>query len=166
MCVYCNSESQSLLHCVKVSNVKSHIDILRKNSTYFSCLKSGHIFENCTSSYICRKCDGKHHFSLCSKLKKDQEKDESPAKSTDNVVVHVGVLKGTLLQTVNGKVAGINTDESWATTRILLETGNQRTYLTENLRKYLKLEIIRIEDVIVNTFETLHESKLETPDVA
>ena len=115
-CVYCNSESHSPSQCGKVSNVKSRIEILRKNSRCFLCLKSGHIFKNCTSSYICRKCDGKHHISLCSKLKKDQEKDESSAKSTDNVVAHVGVLKGTLLQTAKGKVAGINTDETWTNT--------------------------------------------------
>ena len=148
-----------------MSNVKSRIEILRKNSRCFLCLKSGHIFKNCTSSYICRKCDGKHHISLCSKLKKDQEKNESSAKSTDNVVAHVGVLKGTLLQTAKGKVAGINTDETWTTTRILFDTGSQRTYLAENLRKHLKLETIRTENVIINTFGTSHESKLETLDV-
>ena len=93
---------------MKVSNVKSRIEI--DVSRCFLCLKSAHVFKNCTSSYIYRKCDGKHHISLCSKLKKDQEKDESSAKSTDNVVAHVGVAKGTLLQTANGKVAGINTE--------------------------------------------------------
>ena len=92
-----------------MSNVKLRIEILTKNSRCFICLKSGRIFKNCTSSYICRKCDGKH-ISLCSKLKKDQEKDESSAKSTDNVVAHAGVAKGTLLQTANGKVAEINTE--------------------------------------------------------
>ena len=70
-CVYCNSESHSSSQCGKVSNVKSRIEILRKNSRCFLCLKSGHIFLNCTSIYIWRKCDGKHHISLCSKLKKD-----------------------------------------------------------------------------------------------
>ena len=88
-----------------MSNVKSRIEILRKNSKCFLCLKSGHIFKNRPSSYIYRKCDGKHHISLCSKLKKNQEKNESSAKSTDNVAAHVGVLKGNLLQTAKGKVA-------------------------------------------------------------
>ena len=61
-------------------------------------------------------------------------------------------------------VGGINTDETWTTTRILFDTGSQRTYLTESLRKHLKLETIRTENVIINTFGTSHESKLETPD--
>ena len=85
-----------------------------------------------------------------------------PQKSTDNVVARVGVLKGTLLQTAKGKVARINTDETWTTTRILFDTGSQGAYFTETLRKHLKLETIRTENVIINTFGTLHESKLKT----
>ena len=68
-----------------------------------------------------------NNISLCSKLKKNQEKNESFAKSTDNVVAHVGVLKGNLLRTAKRKVAGINIDETWTTTRILFHTGCQRT---------------------------------------
>ena len=37
--------------------------------------------------------------------------------------------------------------------------------MTENLRKHLKLETIRTENVIIYTFETSHESKLERLDV-
>ena len=92
-------------------------------------------------------------------------RETSSAKSTDNIAAHIGVLKGTLLQTTKGKVAGINTDETWTTTQILFDTGSQRTYLTGNLRKHLKLETIRTENVIINTFGTSHESKLETLDV-
>ena len=163
-CVSYNSESHSPSQCGKVSNVKPRMEILGQNFRLFLCLKSGQFFKNCTSSHICGKCDGKHHISLCSKLKKDQEKDESSAKSTDNVAAHVVVLKGTLLQTAKRKVIGINTDETWTTTRVLFDTGSQRTYLTENIRKHLKLEKIWTENVI-NTFGTLHESKLETLDV-
>ena len=59
-------------------------------------------------------------------------REASSAKSTDNIAAHIGVLKGTLLQTAKGKVAGINTDETWTTTQILFDTGSQRTYLTGN----------------------------------
>ena len=64
----------------------------------------------------------------------------------------MGVLRGTLLQTAKEKVAGINTDETWTTTRILFDTGSQHTCLTENLRKHLKPETIRTENVVINTF--------------
>ena len=76
------SESHSLLQCGKVSNVKSLIETLRKSSRCFLCLNRENVFKNCTLSCICQKCDGKHHTSICSKLKKNQEKDESSVKST------------------------------------------------------------------------------------
>ena len=104
-------------------------------------------------------CSGK-----CSKRYFTSDCQGPSAKSTDHVVAQAGVLKGTLLQTAKGKVAGINTDETWTTIRILFDTGSQRTYLTDN-SKYLKLETIRTESVIINTFGTSHESKLETIDV-
>ena len=58
----------------------------------------------------------------------------------------------------------MNKEETWTTTQILFDTGIRRTYLTENLRKHLKLETVRTENVIINTFGTLHESKLEMLD--
>ena len=45
-----------------MSNVKLLIEILRKNSRCCLCLKNEHVFKNCTLGYICRKCDGKHHY--------------------------------------------------------------------------------------------------------
>ena len=71
-----------------------------------------YILKSCTSSYISGKCDGKY-ISWCSKLKKDQEKNESSVTSTGNVVVHVGILKRTLLQTPKEKVAGISAGSTW-----------------------------------------------------
>ena len=126
------SESHSLLQCGKVSNVKSRIKTLRKSSRCFLCLNRENVFKNCTLSCICQKCDRKPHTSICSKLKKNQEKDEYSVKSTDDVVAHVGALKCTLLQIAKGK-----------TMRALFNTGSQRIYLTENLRKHLKLETTR-----------------------
>ena len=63
------------------------------------------------------------------------------------------------------KVAGINTNETCTTARIPFDTGSQRAYLTENLCKHLKLDTIRTENVIINTFGTLHELELEALDV-
>ena len=63
-----------------------------------------------------------------------------------NVVAHLGVLKGTVLQTAKGKI--VNTGQTWTTMQKLLDTGSQRTYLTVNLCKHLKLETVQTENVI------------------
>ena len=59
-CVYClNKHPPS--QCDKVTDVKARINVLKRFSKCFLCLKVGHVANRCTSSYICRKCDGKHH---------------------------------------------------------------------------------------------------------
>ena len=80
------------------------------------------------------------------------------------MIAPVSVLKGSLLQTARAQICNIETEET-LTTRILFDTGSQRTYITENLRKLLKLKTLRTENVIINTFGKLHELKLETLDV-
>ena len=50
---------------VIVTNKDARIDILTKYSKYYLCLKGGHISKICKSSYLCRKCGGKHHISIC-----------------------------------------------------------------------------------------------------
>ena len=139
----------------------SHVSKFWDKTQGVSCVwKVCIFFKNCTSNYICGKCDGKH-ISWFSKLKKDQERDES---SSDNVGVHVVVLKGTY-QAAKGKVAGISRDRTWMTMQILFEAECQRTYLTESFHKYWKLETVRTENVFINTSGTLHKSKLANRDV-
>ena len=135
-----------------------------------------HISKHCLSKYECRKCNGRHNISICSKSKNDFTKDDSKKNdlknddpnsyqsSSNQVIAHAGVLKGSLLQTARAQICNIETEET-LTTRILFDTGSQRTYITKNLRKLLKLKTLRTENVIINTFGKLHEPKLETLDV-
>ena len=128
------------------------------------------------SKYECRKCNGRHNISICSKSKNDFTKDDSKKNdlknegpnsyqsSSNQVIAPISVLKGSLLQTARAQICNIETEET-LTTRILFDTGSQRTYIIENLRKLLKLKTLRNERVIINTFGKLHESKLETIDV-
>ena len=51
--------------CTKVTNIKARMDILRKFAKCFVCLQGGHVAKKCNSSYACRKCDGRHHISIC-----------------------------------------------------------------------------------------------------
>ena len=91
--------------CKKVSNLGSRIEILKKDSWCFLCLKKGHISKHFLSKYECRKCNGRHNISICSKSKNDFTKDDSKKhdlknddpnsyqSSSNQVIAHVGVLK-------------------------------------------------------------------------
>ena len=69
-------------------------------------------------------------------------KDEN--KNENGLVTNVGVTRGTLLQTAKAEIFYIERDEK-LTTRLLLHSGSQRSYITDNLRELLKLKIIRSE---------------------
>ena len=56
----------------------------------------------------------------------------------------MGVTRGISLQTAKAEIFYIESDEK-LTTRLLLDSGSQRSYITDNLRKPLKLKIIRTE---------------------
>ena len=77
LCIYCNKEGHSNSKCTNVLSVNSHKVILRRNNRCFICLGKGHIAKNCTSSYVCRRCNGgKHHISICV---------SAPTKPTDKL---------------------------------------------------------------------------------
>ena len=50
-----------------MTNRQSQIYILKKSYRCFLFLKSGHNLKTCSAKYICRKCSGKHHVSVCDK---------------------------------------------------------------------------------------------------
>ena len=50
-----------------MTNRQSRTDILKKFHRCFLCLKTGHTLKTCSAKYICRKCNGKHHISICDK---------------------------------------------------------------------------------------------------
>ena len=67
-CVYC-SGNHSPSQYKNMANKQSRIDILKKSYRCFLCLKLGHTLKTCPAKYIWRKCNWKHHISICDKGK-------------------------------------------------------------------------------------------------
>ena len=89
-CVFCYKDYHSPSHYKIVTNKDVRIDILREYSKCYLCLKSGRVPKICKSSYVCQKCGGKHHISIC----KFKEKNDNPQP----VVSHVGSCRTILLK--------------------------------------------------------------------
>ena len=53
-----------LQHCKTVTKIETRKSILRKKGKCFLCLRDGHVQRNCTQSFTCFKCEGKHHFVM------------------------------------------------------------------------------------------------------
>ena len=122
-CVYC-LENHSLSQCKRVTNRQSRIDILKKSYRCFLCLKSGHALKTCSAKYICRKFNGKHHFSICDKG--ENRNSHAPQNDGPNsIAAFVDQSKSILLQTARADVFNIETKSS-VKNRILFDTGSQR----------------------------------------
>ena len=161
-CVYC-LENHSPSQCKRVTNRQSRIDILKKSYRCFLCLKSGHTLKTCSAKYICRKCNGKHHISICDKG--ENRNSHAPQNDGPNsIVAFVDQSKSILLQTAKADVFNTETKSS-VKTRILFHTGSQRYYVNEKVRKYLNLKIIRTEKTLIKTFGQINDFKMHVLDV-
>ena len=118
------------------------------------CLKGEHISKICKSSYLCRKCGGKHHISIC----KFEEKNDNPQV----VVSHVESCRLILLQTARASVLD---NKNSCNTIILFDTRSQRSFITENVRKRLRLKTVRTEKISISVFGDSKESRLENLDL-
>ena len=121
---------------------------------------------------------GIHHRSLCPKhfssstrntpeltntvlndvLLKDNLNDDERSKSTHSVLA---VGEKVLMQRALGSVSNPNTNEQ-ITSRVFLDCGSQRSYITENLCKKLDLKPIAQDDLILYTFGSSDSKKLRS----
>ena len=160
-CACCSGEDHSPSHCPKVTNINTRKYVLRKFSICFVYWKAGYSVKNCSSEYLCHKCNQRHHISICTKDKNGIV----TYVDKNGIVTHVRVSKGILLQTAKIQTFNIETDAK-STTRLLLDSGRQRSYFADNLRKLLKLKTIRTEKVLIKTFGQISDSEMQVLDVA
>ena len=62
-CAFCHQKHKPQ-HCKTVTKIKTRKSILRKKGKSFLCLRDEHVLRNCTQSFTCFKCEGKHHISI------------------------------------------------------------------------------------------------------
>ena len=104
---------------------------------------------------MCHKCDQRHHISTCTK---DENKNEN------DLVTHVGVCRGILIKTAKAEIFSIESDEK-LTKRLLLDSGSQRSYIADTLRKRLKLKTVHTEQVLIKTLGQISDSQMQILDV-
>ena len=152
LCVYCLKEGPARSKCTNVSGVNSRKAMLRRNNRCFICLAmdKGHIAKKCTSSYVCRRCKGgKHHISIC--VSAPNKPPDKPDENENGNKQDFDILPR---------------DESkQVSTRILFDSGSQRTYVSEKVRNRLGLKTLRSEKVIIKTFGQKETSEVQRLDV-
>ena len=109
-------------------------------------MKPNHLLKDCKVSKPCFHCQkvGNHHRSLCPKRFSSSEESETLAMFTDPQMAPETesslLVSGehVLMQTALVDTLNLNTSKKHST-RLLLDCGSQRTYITEDLVNKLQL---------------------------
>ena len=141
----------------------------------YRCLKHGHMAYDCKSNRACVYCGeyNQHHRSLCPQKFKSKQRVEATTVSLseegvceeinsmpgENAMVSVG--ESVFMQTATSEVKHPKTSAS-VTTRILLDCGSQRTYITQSLANKLGLKEERTEKLKVVTFGSSQSTIVKT----
>eukprot|EP00731_Ephydatia_muelleri_P007453 Em0003g1701a len=181
-CSFCGQPHFSA-NCETVADVRERKQLLSKNGRCFACLRKGHMSKDCRSSKNCHGCGGRHHASICPKGKQQlqgsststgsqQSGPNASSRSRSNagggqqssISLVVSTKVPTLLQTARVKVRAPGKLAPVIETRILLDTGSQRSYISRQLSEALGLKEEKRETLLVKAFAA-EEEKLQVCSV-
>ena len=157
-CRYCEKRHWSD-GCPKYRTIEERKKQLK--ASCYKCLKTGHMSKDCKRNKACVHCGevNTDHRSLCPKkytasvssayLTEMDELERAGACTEENVLVSSGEM--VLMQTAKAEIMNPNKctgDQA----RILLDSGSQRTYVTESLAEKLQLTRENEEEIKLVTF--------------
>ena len=95
---------------------------------------------NCSKfkDYKCKKCSAKHNLSVCSRQAIPVATLVEELQNTNTTANFNN--KNILLQTAYAKLSSFSSNKT-NDVRIILDTGSQKTYVTNDVQKYLSLQL-------------------------
>ncbi|XP_060608071.1 uncharacterized protein LOC132760172 [Ruditapes philippinarum] len=148
--------------CTRFATLEERKNRIRDSC--YRCLKDGHGIRECKSNKKCVYCNqfNRHHRSLCPKKYKQTTQEESQMSATEqinnispmeqneqNAMLSHG--ESVFMQTALTDIQNPTSNES-VKTRILLDCGSQRTYITQSLADKLRLKKQYVEELHVFPF--------------
>ena len=144
--------------------------MLRRDKRCFLCLSVGHRANQCTWKKKCSVCDRTDHHQPVCEMSSNKSKSETPAapsnaktkedkepsankKPPQNITTTSAARSKVqvLLQTARTH-AYVENSTKLLPVRVLLDSGSQRSYITNHLKRKLGLIPIKTETLNLNTF--------------
>ena len=181
-CCYCQQQHAAEA-CATVKGIEDRKQILRKSGRCFVCLRRGHISRECRSRSRCHKCSARHHVSVCTQvptnegsvalpvttpapgtgltpnsdaesLSRTALNPEAPSFQVPTSTLYIGTSKNAFLQTAQVVLYNLEKPCSTLKVRAVLDTGSQRSYATDAVKKALHLESKEMQQLSIATFGT------------
>ena len=174
-CVYCQG-SHTPVNCDNVKDLQQRLEITKRDRLCFNCLGS-HKVSQCRSKGRCRRCNRKHHTSLCAGMENPTETRNTPNEisgnasngtsgsasngQTTNTTTTLTTLSSNhsattpyadrvcLLKTA---IATVSSTHNETETNVLFDEGSQRSFLTRDIADMLLLQPTGKEDICISSF--------------
>ena len=130
-CVYCDSGEHKTNDCAKVTLTSARKQILAKKRLCFNCAAGNHEASECPSKATCRKCEKRHHTSICDSHNNKPGGQISGQNS--NVAMTTCQKSEAVFPVVVVEVNGIRC-------RALIDSGAGSSYVSAKLIDLLKLK--------------------------
>lgn len=169
-CCYCKQNHPSK-DCITVTTAAARKQILRSDGRCFNCLAKGHLSRQCRSAGRCFKCKSKHHTSVCEgQNRPPSSTDQSHAQTQESALnpdappftatannFCASSVKSVMLQTAKACIYNVTAPQRSVKIRLLLDSGSQRSYLSERARRLLKLQPVGEQRLSIATFGSSRE---------
>ena len=66
-CVFCRGNNHNSNRCAKATDPSARKQIIFQKNLCYICMSPKHKTSKCNANYICKKCNGRHHVSICQK---------------------------------------------------------------------------------------------------
>ena len=174
-CTFCRQDHKSV-DCVVFTNVGERKDILKKQGRCFICLKRSHIARNCDSKRSCSNCSQRHHPSLCTANETPasdnlvagvtQPSTQGSRRPSSAVSMYVDSKTSILLQTCIALASNPTSVQPQKKhfVRIILDSGSQKTYITQQRKETVGLKPLARERLCIKTFGSDYDN-FKTVDI-
>ena len=173
-----------------MTDVASRKQILKTSGRCFNCFRKNHISRDCKSSSRCQKCRRKHHTSICDTNCSQPRNTSTRGPSFDqpkSLATPIGSgldpgavpyqlsttssnlcsdnLRAVFLQTARAVIHNPSNSHVSLEVRLLLDSGSQKSYISERARELLRLDAIGEQPLSIATFGSYRGSMKVCPIV-
>ncbi|XP_017465091.1 PREDICTED: uncharacterized protein LOC108358328 isoform X2 [Rhagoletis zephyria] len=165
-CIMCQKQQHPLRLCTKFLSlsINDRFTAIKKHNCCLNCLSKGHSIKDCKSQFSCTKCKSRHH-TLLHRVSSNTQPPKETAGGTASQAFHTNIQSASsnsMLSTAeeNLKSSGLSSAllgtamvhichlGSTYIARALIDSASEASFISERLRKLLKLPYSKTNAVI------------------
>ena len=150
-CVYCGLSNHLPHKRLTVTDKQERKTVLKTKNLHYICLEPGHIAKFCSLGYVCKKCDKKHHVSICSHDASSPLNSQETHQNDSTLNNFYSNQNNVLLQTAYVEASDLELKNRHFV-NALFDSGSQSTYISLGLRNKLGLKTLQKERIFIKTF--------------